>query len=120
MTTIFIANYTHSLDVECILDDKYNVPAMMCHILAMSVFVPVVSSSRDDALSRIVTMLATEIFYMNDNSDDDTPVPTPAPTLETIVFMPDHEFSTPTTFVYSFDPNDTFSARIVVTELTID
>lgn len=116
MTTIFIANYTHSLDVECILDDKYNVPAMMCHIIAASVFVPVVSSSRDDALSRIVTMLATEISDMNDDSDDDTPVPT----LETIVFMPDHEFSTPTTFVYAFDPNDTFSARIVVTELTTD
>ena len=116
MTTIFIANYTHSLDVECILDDKYNVPAMMCYILAMSMLVPVVSSSRDDALSRIVTMLAIEISYMNDDSDDDTPVPT----LETIVFMPDHEFSTPTTSVYSFDPNDTFSARIVVTELMID
>ena len=116
MTTIFIANYTHSLDAECILDDKYDVPAMMCHILAMSMLVPVVSSSRDDALSRTVTMLATEISYMNDDSDDATPVPT----LETIVFMPDHEFSTPTTSVYSFDPNDTFSARIVVTELTID
>ena len=121
MMKIYVANYTHSLDVECLLDDKYNIPAMMCHLLAFAAFVPVVSRDRDDALARIVAMLATEITDMHDPDDPDENVP--APTLETVTLLDDHEFSTPTTFVYAYDPDPSryqMSARIVVTELTID
>jgi hypothetical protein len=115
---IYVANYVTSPDVECMLDDKYDTALFVSNMLRPSVFIPVVSRDRDDAFQRIVAMLATEITDLNDDDDPECRIPVPTP--EMCVLMTDHEFSTPTTFVYAYDHSDDYFVRIVVTELTID
>jgi len=111
---IYVAQYASSFDVDNAADEIDSIPSTICNLLMSFVFIPVIATSHDDALARVIETFANEIRA---NDDPDEP-PTPLPTLDNIERIDNHTYSSDDTTVYSYDVND-FQSRIIVRELTI-